>query len=334
MHWLMEGLDIPSLMAEAKLTGVSLAVIRAGEIEALEAYGYADLAAQKRASPSTVFEVASLGKPVFAYAVLKLADAGLLDLDEPLRALAPDFIEADGRAETITARHVLGHTSGLPNWRSAERPLRCHFVPGARFSYSGEGYLYLQRAAERLTGEPLDALTRRLVFAPLGMNGSSYDGAALPSVDMAVPHDQAGQSLPKARRTPNAASSLHSTAQDYARFLQAVLGGEGLSVETARQWLQPNRRTPTPFFAALDPTGDPPLHPTVAWGLGWGVEGDSGVFFHWGSNPGFKSFILGSVPERSALVVLSTGPAELALGPALTAALLPGRRPCMDWFGV
>ncbi|HSZ51130.1 MAG TPA: hypothetical protein VK801_06130, partial [Caulobacteraceae bacterium] len=71
-----------------------------------------------------------------------------------------------------------------------------------------------------------------------------------------------------------------------------------------------------------------------AWGLGWGVEGDTGVFFHWGSNPGFKSFAIGSVPDASALIVLSTGPTELALGPDLARMLLPGPRPCLDWFGV
>jgi len=330
----MDGLDASALMADAKLAGASFAVIRGGEVDAIEALGYANLATQTRARTSTVFEAASLGKPVFAYAVLKLADAGLLDLDAPLHRLASGFIDADGCAETVTARHVLCHTSGLPNWRSASRPLKCHFVPGSRFSYSGEGYVYLQRAVESLTGEPLDALVGRLVFGPLGMNRSSYDGASLPRADVAVPHDETGKPMPKLWQKPNAAGSLHSTAEDYARFLQAVLRAEGLSAKMAAKWLQPNLRVPIPFFAALDPTGDSPLHPTVAWGLGWGVEGNSEVFFHWGSNPGFKSFVVGSISDASALVVLSTGPAELALGPALTAALLPGPRPCMDWFGV
>jgi CubicO group peptidase (beta-lactamase class C family) len=328
----MEGLDIPSLMADAKLADVSLALVRGGEIVTLEAHGYADYAARTPVRTSTVFGAASLGKPVFAYAVLKLVDAGLLDLDEPLHHLAPGFVGGDVRASTVTARHVLSHTTGFPNWRSAERPLRCHFVPGSRFSYSGEGYVFLQLAVERLTGEPLEALARRLIFEPLGMNRSSYDGAITLGADVAVPHDQAGAPLPKAWLKPNAASSLHTTAEDYARFLRAVLKGDGLSASLAQQWLRPNRRTPVPFFAALDPLGKPQLHPTVAWGLGWGLEGDSGVFFHWGSNPGFKSFVLGSVPDRSALVVLSTGATELALGPALAAALLPGPRPCMDWF--
>ena len=330
----MDGLDLPSLMVSANIAGMSLAVIKRGEIEVLEAHGYADRAAQMPVTTTTVFEAASLGKPVFAYLVLKLVDAGLLQLDQPLCDLTPAVLEAGELAASITGRHVLSHTTGLPNWRSAERPLRCHAAPGQRFSYSGEGYVIFQSAVERLTGEPLDELACRLVFQPLGMNRSSYSRATLPGRDLAVPHDLAGHSQPKTWMKTNAAGSLHTTAEDYARFLRAVLTGEGLSAVMAREWLRPNCRTPIPFFAALDPVGHPELHPSVAWGLGWGVEDDTGVFFHWGSNAGFKSFAAGSVTSGCAFVVLSTGATELALGPALTAVVLPGPRPCMDWFGL
>ncbi|HEY2049936.1 MAG TPA: serine hydrolase domain-containing protein [Caulobacteraceae bacterium] len=228
----------------------------------MEAYGYADAGARRAATNATVFEAASLGKPVFAYAVLKLADAGRLDIDAPLIGLAPALAEAGEFGGTITARHVLSHTTGLPNWRSEARPFQCHFPPGKRFSYSGEGYVCLQSAIERLTSEPLDAVARRLVFEPLGMSRSSYD-AALSGAAIAIPHDRDGP-LQKIARKPNAASSLHTTAEDYARFLQAVLEGEGLSSAMAREWLRPNRRVPASFFAALDPVGEPALHPSVA----------------------------------------------------------------------
>lgn len=330
----MDGLDLPSLMATANIAGISVAVVRRGEIEVLEAHGYADRATLRPVTTTTVFEAASLGKPVFAYLVLKLVDDGVLLLDEPLGRLAPALLEAGDLTASLTARQVLAHTTGLPNWRSAERPFRCHFAPGERFSYSGEGYVVLQSAVERLTSKTLDRLARRLVFEPFGMDRSSYSGAGLSSSDIATPHDQAGHSLPKRWMAANAAGSLHTTAEDYARFLRVVLTGEGLSAAMAREWLRPNHRTPASFFAALDPVGHPDLHPSVAWGLGWGVEGDTEVFFHWGSNPGFKSFAAGSVWSGSALVVLSTGATELALGPALTAAVLPGHRPCMDWFGL
>jgi CubicO group peptidase (beta-lactamase class C family) len=330
----MYDLDLPGLMARSNIAGISVAVIRRGATEVLEAHGYANRKAETLARTTTVFEAASLGKPVFAYLALRLVDAGLLQLDEPLGGLAPALLQAGAPAPSITARHVLAHTTGLPNWRSAKRPFKCHFTPGERFSYSGEGYVILQSAIERLTGETLDELARRLVFQPLGMTRSSYNGRDLPPDDVAVPHDQSGRSQPKTWLDPNAAGSFHTTADDYARFLRAVLMGEGLSKTLARAWLQPNHRAPVPFFAALDPVGHPELHPSVAWGLGWGVEGDTETFFHWGSNPGFKSFAAGSVRDGCALVVLSTGATELALGPSLTTAVLPGPRPCLEWFGL
>src|SRR5207253_2789781 len=118
----------------------------------------------------------------------------------------------------------------------------------------------------------------------------------------------------------------------YARFLEAILKGDGLSPEMADAWMRPNRRVPVPFFSALDPTGDPKLHPIVAWGLGWGLEGETGIFFHWGSNPGFKSFVIGSMRERVSLVVFSSCAAELALVRPLAAAVFPGSRPSLEWF--
>src|SRR5262249_56978226 len=91
---------------------------------------------------SSVLEAASLSRPLFAYAVLQLADAGVLSLDEPLATHLADYIPDDPRAAAITGRHVLMHTTGLPNWRSDKRPLRTNFAPGERHRHSGEGIVY------------------------------------------------------------------------------------------------------------------------------------------------------------------------------------------------
>lgn len=324
-------LNVSNLMSDANITGATYAFIREGRVVGGGAEGYANTALNVRATPATVFEAASLGKPVFAYAVLKLVDQGLLSLDTPLDPAILDF-EGQHKFLDITPRHILSHTSGLPNWRSAEQPLKVYFTPGHRFSYSGEGYVWLQKSIEALTGEPLDTLVRKLVFEPLGMGQSSFEGRGLGGDNVAVPHDAKGNSLPKQDIEPNAAGSLHTTSEDYSRFLLAVLAGDGLSTSTAKEWLAPVCPVAKHFFSALDPIGDPEPDRAVSWGLGWGLEGADGRFFHWGSNPGFKSFTLGSVTERAAVVVLSSGPAELAFGPQLARAVMPVPHPCLDWF--
>jgi len=86
----------------------------------------------------TVFEAASTSKPVFAYAVMKLCERGLMDLGAPLTLYTAErFVPNDPRLDLITARRVLSHTTGLPNWRSADDPLVISFTPGERWSYSG-----------------------------------------------------------------------------------------------------------------------------------------------------------------------------------------------------
>ena len=74
----------------------------------------------------------------------------------------------------VTVRQVLSHTTGLPNWRTAKQPLKTHFPPGEKFSYSGEAFLWLQRAVQVKTGESIDTLAQRLVFGPLRMRRSSF----------------------------------------------------------------------------------------------------------------------------------------------------------------
>src|SRR5207248_1472461 len=111
-------------------------------------------ASKETVDMDTVFEAGSTSKPVFAYAVLKLCEKGVMNLDTPLtKYTSRRFLEADPRLELITARHVLSHTTGFQNWRSKEEPLKIHFTPGEKWSYSGEGYGYLQSVVTQLTGK-------------------------------------------------------------------------------------------------------------------------------------------------------------------------------------
>ena len=129
---------------------------------------------------NTMFEACSMSKPVFAYLVLKLVEQGKLDLDKPLYDYLPEkFIcEDEDYPKQITARMILSHTSGLPNWRKGseenESPLPIYFKPGTKFQYSGEGIYYLQRVVEHITNESLESYAKRTLFDKLGLESTSF----------------------------------------------------------------------------------------------------------------------------------------------------------------
>ncbi len=323
-----------SQMEAALVPGVSMALVREGEIEHITALGVRNADARQPVSAETVFQAASLSKPVFAHAVLQLVDAGTLQLDEPLSGFVPPLVPDDPASLRITARHVLRHTTGLPNWRREKYPLRTYFPPGSRFSYSGEAFVYLQSAIERLTGEPLDAIAKRLVFDPFGMERSSYVWNDRFADNHASPHDTDG--TVKSQHKPleaNAAHSLHTTAADYGRFLDGVVRGARLKEATARLWLVPQACVPRGRVEALE-RESPETELDVAWGLGWGLEPEAGFFFHWRANPGTQAFALGSQAQRAALVIFANSDNGLTIVPEIAASMMPGGHDSMRWLGM
>ena len=172
----------------------------------------------------------SLTKQVVAYIAMRLVDQGKLDLDQPLASYLPHPDLDDPRSRQVTARMVLSHTSGLPNWRPDSGELVFNSDPGTRYGYSGEGYVWLGMVIEKLTGLPLAEVAQREVFQPLGMTRSSLVWEERFAGDMAVPH--ADGPVPVQVRTTgnaNAAASLRTTGPDYGRFIAALLGPKGLS---------------------------------------------------------------------------------------------------------
>lgn len=147
---------LPSLMRAAEIPGLSIAVVRDGAVPWTRGFGVKKAGTSQPVTPATVFEGASFSKPLFACGALRLVHDGLLDLDIPLTAYLPDrsFCD-DPRLAEISARMVLCHTTGFPNWRRRGKPLSIDRAPGETFGYSGEGYIYLQKAVERITGRPL-----------------------------------------------------------------------------------------------------------------------------------------------------------------------------------
>ncbi|HWS54148.1 MAG TPA: serine hydrolase [Pyrinomonadaceae bacterium] len=327
---------VPPLMAEADVPGLALALVRGGELVWHRGFGVRNSATKEPVGDGTLFEAASLSKPVFAYAVLKLADSGRLDLDAPLNKYLPGNYDVgeDARLAQVTARRVLSHTAGFPNWRPrGERALKIHFTPGERFSYSGEGFVYLAAAVERLTGEPLADFTRRTVFGPLGMKDSSFvwgDGFEGRKV---FNHNAVGK--PTGQNRPakaNAAASLHTTARDFGLFLAAVLKGKGLKRETARLFWTPQVRV----GESTNATAAPPkrLSAEVAWGLGWGLQTTAeGVsIWHWGDNGNSKAYVVAYPKERRGVVYFANSANGLSIAREVVAEAAGGAQPALAWL--
>jgi CubicO group peptidase (beta-lactamase class C family) len=316
---------VPELLRDGEVPGISIAVIRDGKLFWSGAFGVADPASGAPARPDTIFQAASLSKPVFSYVVLRLVDRGALGLDTPLVTYLPYERFADDRAAKITARMVLSHTTGLPNW--GDDKLKLAFPPGERFSYSGEGFFYLQKVVEKITGTPLAELARREVFVPLGMTRSSYvwlDGPAAAGTDddgnvAPIDHDQKA----------NAAASLLTTAGDYARFVLAILSGQGLRPESAAAMLKPQIHVPSKRGDAFSPPRE-----DISWGLGWGLEKSGGTeaFWHWGHQDAWRAFVVVRRDGKAGLVFFANSANGLAIARALADLAGVGGFPALDWL--
>lgn len=300
--------DIPELMKRVGVPGLAIAVIGGGKTTWVRGFGIKEEKSGQPVTAGTVFEAASLSKPVFTYGVLKLVEQGKLGLDVPLTTYLPKpFIAGDERLAKITARIVLSHRTGFPNWPGDGGSVPIYFTPGERFSYSGEGYIYLQQVVEKITGKPLNEYMTEAVFTPLGMTSSSY--VWRPDFDAltATGYDSDGKPTELWKPTEaGAASTLNTTAQDYARFVEAILNKKGLKPATLREMETP--------VIALDPEcricikNEPKqLSKSLFWGLGWGIERKDGTdaLWHWGDNGSFKAFVMADPKTKSGVVMFA-----------------------------
>ena len=326
---------VQDLMKKADVPGLSIALIRDGQVLWQHGFGVANVDTGQPVSDNSVFEAASLSKPVFAYAVLKLVEAGKLDLDTPLTKYMPGaYVENDDRLNLITARVVLSHRTGFPNWRSPGQPLKINFRPGEKFSYSGEGFVYLQKVVEYITGESLDAVMKRLVFDPLQMTSSSYVWQEKYDALKVFGHNSIGKLGGRNKPdTANAASSLNTTALDYASFVVAVMNGTGLKRGTIEQMLTPQVKLDETCVNCLGATSGK-LSPSLSWGLGWGLQqtADGLSFWHWGDNGNAKAFVVGFEKQKVGLVMFANGSNGLSIAPEIVAAAVGGQQPALAWL--
>jgi len=165
--------DLPRFMRIAGVPGIAIAVVDRGALAWSKSFGVKNILTRDPVREDTLFEAASMTKPVFAYVVMRLADEKRLDLDKPLAAYRrPANLGEDPNLERITARHVLAHSTGLPNW--ASEPLVTSSAPGSHYTYSGEAFIWLQLVVETITGMGLGDVMQAKLFGPAGMSHSSF----------------------------------------------------------------------------------------------------------------------------------------------------------------
>ena len=312
---------IEALMKRHNVPGLSIALIRDGRIAWTGTYGVADKATGRPVTRDTLFQAASISKPVAATAALDLVEQGRLDLDRPIDAQLKSWklpASAEAAGEPITLRRLLTHTAGLtvhgfPGYAPGTKlpsvvqvldgaapantdPVRIDLKPGSKWRYSGGGITVAQLLMTDVTGESFPALMERLVLKPLGMNRSTF-AQPLPqgrAGEAALAYGGDGKPVPGGYHAypEMAAAGLWTTPSDLARW--------ALAISAAYQGESGSVLEPGTAVAMLTPgMGD--------WGLGLSVSGEGEwlEFGHNGANEGYRTNLV-SYPRRGEGVVVMT----------------------------
>lgn len=317
---------IPGLMKKARVPGLQIALIREGKIIWNRGFGVKNATTKEPVTQKTIFEAASLTKPFFAYVVMKLVEEKVLDMDTPLITYLPrEGIEKElghpleepgfhkDWLEKITARHVLSHSSGLPHGESG-KPFPLFFAPGTKYKYSAVGYYFLQLVVERLKKEKLETIMKKYALDPLGMKNSCMIWKEEYEKTSASGHGYFGKPEDfRKRLQAHSAASLYTTAEDYARFVCAVMNGEGIKKETLKKMLTPQI--------------DVDKEKGLTWSLGFGMQTDENgpAFWQWGDYGIFRNYIIAYPQHKIAVVYLTNSYYGLSICPDLVSLSIGGQ---------
>lgn len=332
-------------MRKQNIPGLSIAVLHNGGIIVAKGYGEANIEHAVPVTPETIFQSGSIGKMFTAVVVMRLVEQGKMQLDDPLSKYIQDV--PDGW-RPITIRHLLTHTSGIPNVSddfdftqnytddeliNIAKELPLSFVPGARYSYSNTGYVLLGILLERLTGHPYWETLETDVFEPLGMKTARvisdrdivYNRAAGYEFVNDKPKNQAFVSE---KMNTTADGALYFSLNDMIAWARGVESEKILSSESWEQTLSPVRLN----------SGK-----TYPYGFGWEIDMANGHprYYHGGSWQGFRSYYSRYLSDNLSIVMLANSSeaegATLVRGiarlwnPALvTPAQLPMAEPEID----
>lgn len=324
------------------IPGLALAVVDGDQIVHMAGYGRADQSGRP-VTPQTPFVLASVSKPITALAVMQLVEAGALELDASVQRYLPDFRVADPAASgQITVRHLLNHTSGVPEWGCITRKdsttleqfvaewqtIELATPPGTKHYYCSGNYNVLGRIVEVVTGQPFGSYIEQHVFAPLRMEHSSTSKQEARADGLAQGHRLFfGVAMPFEYDNPSAlpAGFLISSAEDMSHFLIAQLNGGSFSGTSVL--------SPEGVAAMQAPSVE--IGPGQAYGLGWRLKPIGGVqaISHSGDHPHIHNLLFIQPESRRGVVLLinmNNIPAALTALPELedgVARLLAGQSP-------
>ena len=339
---------VQRLMQAAHVTGAGVVLFHDGKVVYLKAYGLRDVEKNLPLTPDSVMTSASLNKAAFATVVMRLVQAGALDLDKPISQYLPKplpeyprytDLTGDERWKKLTLRILLSHTSGFPNWRAFDddRKLRIHFEPGSRYAYSGEGIDLAQLVVETVTGKSVSALMEENLYRPVHMTRTSMVWEERFESDFANGYDEYGRSLgPERRKTADAAGSMQTTLRDYADFLSALLQGQLLNRATRAEMLRAQIRIHSahqfPSLAPETTTANDAIQ--LGYGLGWGLYTSpyGQAFFKEGHDEGWRHVALCFTSGSGILIMTNSSNGEGIFKPLIDAVLGPTAFP-FDWEG-
>lgn len=306
-------LKIDSLIDSAGIPGLSIAIINGNQLVYHNTFGVTNSETKDPVDEKTIFEAASLSKPIFAYFVLKLAEQGVLELDKPLYEYLEHQHIAENSQEAyklVTARMVLSHQTGFPN-HAGDEPIELAFRPGTGFGYSGEAFQYLAWVIASIKDinvqDEMNRLFREVVTMPMEMPRSTFvwqphldkykayghDASYKPTINKPGNGNWDGKSF-------NAYSSLHSEASEYARFLLALLNESGLEPGSFEDLFSEHTRfkDDNPLKQQVGQTG---------WGLGMAQKKTpyGTMHMHTGNNHDFQSYMM-ILPEKDFGIVFFT----------------------------
>lgn len=224
--------EIEKWLKQNNVPTLGLGIIEDGKITQIKVFG--EITKGISAPYNTIFNVASLTKPVTAIVALKLISLGKWNLDEPVYKYWTDpDIANDLRNKKLTTRLILSHQTGFPNWRgnNDDKKLNFLFDPGTNYQYSGEGFEYLRKALEKKFQKTLQQLAEELIFQPLRMDDTKYVwNDNMDTERLAGGYDKDGNTYETVKnKTSNAADDLVTTIEDYGKFLVSVLNSDGLT---------------------------------------------------------------------------------------------------------